>query len=64
VVVRVRACWAWWWNRHVHDFPYLCDGNVDYEQKGTETYVGVPDSVIVLAIHDERVIGASTGLLR
>jgi GNAT superfamily N-acetyltransferase len=44
------------------EFPYLYDGGLDYEQNYLRTYIGVPDSVIVIAFDGERVIGASTGL--
>ena len=44
------------------EFPYLYEGTLDYEQKYIRTYIGVPDSVIVIAFDGERVIGASTGL--
>jgi GNAT superfamily N-acetyltransferase len=44
------------------DFPYLYDGSLEYEQKYLGTYLGVPESVIVVAFDGERVIGASTGL--
>lgn len=44
------------------EFPYLYDGDYDYEQKYLRTYVESPDAVIVLAFDGERVIGASTGL--
>ncbi len=44
------------------DFPYLYDGSLEYEQKYIRTYLGVQESVIVLAFDGDRVIGASTGL--
>jgi GNAT superfamily N-acetyltransferase len=44
------------------EFPYLYDGTLDHEREYLRTYAGVPDSVIVLAIDGERVVGASTGL--
>jgi GNAT superfamily N-acetyltransferase len=44
------------------EFPYLYDGTLEHEQEYLRTYAGVPDSVIVLAIDGERVVGASTGL--
>ncbi len=44
------------------DFPYLYEGSLDYERKYLKTYSGVPESVIVLALDGERVVGASTGL--
>jgi len=44
------------------DFPYLYDGSFEYEQKYLQTYVKSKDSVIILALDGEEVIGASTGL--
>ncbi|HZP92062.1 MAG TPA: hypothetical protein VFB20_04175, partial [Burkholderiales bacterium] len=37
------------------EFPYLYDGSLDYERKYLKTYIGVPDSVIVLAFDGDRV---------
>lgn len=44
------------------DFPYLYDGDLDYEAKYLQTYVDSAESIIVLAMDGEKVIGASTGL--
>jgi GNAT superfamily N-acetyltransferase len=44
------------------DFPYLYDGTPEYEEKYLQTYIKSPDSVIVLALDGDKVIGASTGL--
>jgi GNAT superfamily N-acetyltransferase len=44
------------------EFPYLYDGTLEHEHEYLRTYAGVPDSVIVLAIDGEQVVGASTGL--
>lgn len=44
------------------EFPYLYDGSLDYERRYLKTYIGVPDSVIVLVFDGDRVVGASTGL--
>jgi len=44
------------------EFPYLYDGSLDYERKYLKTYIGVVDSVIVLAFDGDKVVGASTGL--
>ncbi len=43
-------------------FPYLYDGDADYERNYLTTYAKSPDSVFVLAFDGERVIGASTGI--
>lgn len=44
------------------DFPYLYDGDHDYEERYLRAYAGSPDSVFVIAIEGGRVVGASTGL--
>jgi len=44
------------------DFPYLYDGDYDYEKKYLQTYIDTPESVIVLALDDDNVVGASTAL--
>jgi hypothetical protein len=44
------------------DFPYLYEGNLEYEEKYLRTYVESPESIVVLARDGERVVGASTGL--
>ena len=44
------------------DFPYLYDGDPDYEAKYLATYVRSPDSLFVLAFDGSRIVGVSTGL--
>ena len=44
------------------DFPYLYDGTLAYESAYVQTYADCAQSVIVLALVDERVVGASTGI--
>jgi GNAT superfamily N-acetyltransferase len=44
------------------DFPYLYDGDVEYEKKYLQTYIDCPQSVIVLAFDDDEVVGASTAM--
>jgi GNAT superfamily N-acetyltransferase len=44
------------------DFPYLYDGDYEYEKKYLQTYIDCPDSVIVLAFDGEAIIGASTAI--
>ncbi len=44
------------------DFPYLYDGNYEYEEKYLQTYIDTPESVIVLAFDADKVVGASTAL--
>lgn len=45
-----------------HDFPYLYDGDMAYERSYLKTFSQAKDSVLVLALHDGEVVGASTGL--
>jgi GNAT superfamily N-acetyltransferase len=44
------------------DFPYLYDGDIEYEKKYLQTYIDCPESVIVLAWDGDRIIGASTAI--
>ena len=44
------------------EFPYLYDGDFDYEARYLQAYVDTPDSICVLALDGDRVVGASTGL--
>jgi GNAT superfamily N-acetyltransferase len=44
------------------EFPYLYDGNLEYERNYLNTYTGVANAVVVVAFDSERVIGASTAL--
>ena len=44
------------------EFPYLYDGNMEYEAKYLRTYTESPGSVIVIAFDDGQVIGASTAV--
>ena len=44
------------------DFPYLYDGTLEYEESYLETFLRCPESVVVLARDEGRVVGASTGL--
>ncbi|HEC75441.1 MAG TPA: GNAT family N-acetyltransferase [Methylophaga aminisulfidivorans] len=48
--------------RVFHDYPYLYDGDLNYEEKYLQTYIEAPDSVIVLAFDGDDVVGASTGI--
>ena len=45
-----------------YDFPYLYAGDMDYEKKYLQTYIDCPESVIVIAFDDEKVVGASTAM--
>ncbi|MCX4189362.1 GNAT family N-acetyltransferase [Methylophaga sp. OBS3] len=44
------------------DFPYLYDGDTEYEARYLQTYIECKDSVIVLAFDGDKVVGASTGI--
>ncbi len=44
------------------DFPYLYDGSIEYEEHYLQTYIDTDESVIVLALDNDKVIGASTGI--
>jgi GNAT superfamily N-acetyltransferase len=44
------------------EWPYLYDGDLDYERRYLANYAKAPGSVIVVAREGGRVIGASTGL--
>lgn len=44
------------------DYPYLYDGDPEYEARYLRRYVDSPDSVIVAVFDGETVVGASTGL--
>jgi GNAT superfamily N-acetyltransferase len=43
-------------------FPYLYDGDLDYEAKYLETYLRSSEAVWVLAWDEAKVVGAATGL--
>ncbi len=44
------------------EFPYLYDGDEDYERRYLQTYVKSPRSLAVLVYDGAELIGASTGL--
>lgn len=44
------------------DFPYLYDGNWEYEAEYLRTYSQAPDAVAVLVFDGEEVVGASTAV--
>lgn len=44
------------------EWPYLYDGDRDYERDYLAVYAASPDSVCVLAFDAGRIVGASTGL--
>ncbi len=45
-----------------NDFPYLYEGNLDYEKKYLETYLKAEHSFIFLVLDNDKVIGATTGI--
>ncbi|MFC3606653.1 GNAT family N-acetyltransferase [Stutzerimonas tarimensis] len=48
--------------RVFREFPYLYDGDPQYERRYLSTYADSAESLFVLAIDGDRVIGVSTGL--
>ena len=44
------------------EFPYLYEGSMEYEEKYLQTYINAPESVLVLALGGERVVGSSSGI--
>ena len=44
------------------DWPYLYDGDADYERNYLATYSNSARSLFVLAFDDDRIVGASTGI--
>lgn len=45
-----------------HDYPYLYEGDLDYEKDYLQTYVNCSDSVLVIAFANNNVIGASSAI--
>jgi len=44
------------------EFPYLYDGDLDYETNYLRPYLESSDSIVVLALAGARIVGASTAL--
>jgi len=44
------------------EFPYLYDGDLDYEQHYLETYIKSSRAVVILAKAGDQIVGASTAL--
>lgn len=44
------------------DFPYLYDGDLDYERKYLRKFAELPESTIVVARDGKEIVGASTAL--
>ena len=48
--------------RIFRDFPYLYDGDLEYEQNYLKTYTRSANSLVVLALNGDQLVGASTGV--
>ena len=44
------------------DYPYLYEGNLEYEKKYLHTYSECDESVVVLAMDKDTIVGLSTGI--
>jgi len=44
------------------EFPYLYDGSLTYEKQYLTSYTTSDKTIIVIALHKGRVVGASTGI--
>lgn len=44
------------------EYPYRYDGTLEYEHKYLETYVQCPESCIIVALDENTVVGAATGI--
>ena len=44
------------------EYPYLYDGSLEYERAYLASYARSPDSLAVLAMDGERIVGASTAM--
>jgi GNAT superfamily N-acetyltransferase len=53
---------AWLRTEVFRAFPYLYEGSEDYEASYLATYAKSPESLFVLALDAEAIIGASTGV--
>lgn len=42
------------------EYPYLYEGTLDYEREYLQTYVRCPDSLVVLAMDEDKAVGATT----
>jgi GNAT superfamily N-acetyltransferase len=43
------------------DWPYLYDGDLDYERQYLRPYLDSPDAIVVGAFDGDRLVGAATG---
>ncbi len=44
------------------EFPYIYDGDLEYEKKYLQRYIRSEKSLVILAMHENKIIGASTCL--
>jgi hypothetical protein len=44
------------------EYPYLYDGNLDYERKYLSRYGNISDSILLLVRDKEGILGAATGI--
>lgn len=44
------------------EFPYLYDGNLEYETRYLQKFMNTPKSMIVILKDNDRIVGAMTGL--
>jgi hypothetical protein len=45
-----------------NEYPYLYEGNLEYEYNYLNIYVECPESIIILLLNDEDVVGASSAI--
>ncbi|QVL55435.1 MAG: GNAT family N-acetyltransferase [Simkaniaceae bacterium] len=45
-----------------HEWPYLYEGCLEYEKKHLQTYTKTQESLVIIAKHGNRIIGAVTGV--
>lgn len=45
-----------------HEFPYLYEGDLTYEEKYLKKFSSCPDSIAVLVFDGNKIVGASTGI--
>lgn len=45
-----------------YQYPYLYEGDLDYEKKYLQRYIDCSDSILILALNENEVVGASTAI--
>jgi GNAT superfamily N-acetyltransferase len=48
--------------RVFREYPYLYDGDLEYESRYLQTYLQSPDSLVVMVFEGDHVVGASTAI--